>query len=92
MKRYEKFTRRSEDAIEKARQAAGDEEGALECFLRASEMQPWHRDLATKVGMQLRVMGRTEEALEWTKRQRDEGRTTAANEQNRRWLEKRAKK
>jgi O-antigen ligase len=75
-----------------ARQAAGDEEGALECFLRASEMQPWHRDLATKVGMQLRVMGRTEEALEWTKRQRDEGRTTAANEQNRRWLEKRAKK
>lgn len=74
----------------RARQAMGDAEGALECFRRASEMQPWHRAVAAAVGLQLRSMGRNEEALEWTRRLQEEGRSSSANDQNRRLLERRA--
>lgn len=76
----------------RAKVAAGDDEGALECFKRAAGMQPWNRFLASAVGLQLRSMGRREEALEWTRRLKAEGRNSSSNDKNSRWLERHAGK
>ena len=51
----------------------GDPEEVLAAFREASALQPMNRFFGTQVAVQLRMMGRREEAAEWLRERRDEG-------------------
>jgi len=68
--------------------ARGDEEGALEWYRKAAELQPWRRYFAAQVGFQLRSLERYDEAFEWAQRLCDEKRSSPQNDRNWHWLSK----